>query len=638
MDTASIKDYLRDYVESITEKSKGGAYVCPLCGSGTGKHRSGAFNIDPKDPTRWKCFACDKSGDIFDLIGQYENIPEYMDQITRAREFLGDTATPTRKSTSSAPRKEEKPEDHSSYYAECMKRISDPGAIEYLTRRGISQETAQRLSIGYDPNYKGGTGGHTWKALIIPTSPSSFVARNTDPGADSSNRYRKTGKAHLFNPEAIETAESPIFITEGEIDALSIIETGGQAVGIGSTSYIDMLVNYLREHKPSQPLILALDKDSKGREAEEELSNKLSQLKISFYRADIYGEHKDANEALTADRESFIQAIREAEEIEETKAQEERAEYMKNSTAYYIDNFMSEILENANTRAISTGFKSLDDSLDGGLYPGLYIIGAISSLGKTTLVLQIADQIAQQGDDVLIISLEMARAELMAKSISRLTLQDIMKRKGDTRNAKTARGILTGSRYEKYSSEELDTIENAISAYKKYSEHLFIYEGIGDIGAEQIRQLTDRHKRITGRAPVVIVDYLQILAPVDVRGTDKQNTDKNVLELKRISRDYNTPVIGISSFNRSSYKLEVDMEAFKESGAIEYGSDVLIGLQFSGAGQSNFDVKEAKQRDPREVDLVILKNRGGKIGEDISFKYYPMFNYFKDEEADTSLF
>ena len=51
-----------------------------------------------------------------------------------------------------------------------------------------------------------------------------------------------------------------------------------------------------------------------------------------------------------------------------------------------------------------------------------------------------------------------------------------------------------------------------------------------------------------GTNPVVIIDYLQILAPTDIRATDKQNTDKAVLELKRISRDYSVPIIGISSF------------------------------------------------------------------------------------------
>ena len=128
----------------------------------------------------------------------------------------------------------------------------------------------------------------------------------------------------------------------------------------------------------------------------------------------------------------------------------------------------------------------------------------------------------------------------------------------------------------------------------------------------------------------MLIDYVQILAPAEIRATDKQNIDKAVLELKRISRDFKIPVIGISSFNRAGYKDAVTMEAFKESGAIEYSSDILIGLQLKGAGSKDFNLSEAIKRDPREVELVILKNRNGKTGEIVSFEYYPLFNYFKE--------
>jgi len=72
------------------------------------------------------------------------------------------------------------------------------------------------------------------------------------------------------------------------------------------------------------------------------------------------------------------------------------------------------------------------------------------------------------------------------------------------------------------------------------------------------------------------------------------------------------------------------MEAFKESGAIEYGSDVLLGLQFNGAGKKEYDAKEAKRKNPRDVELVILKNRNGATGDTIAYEYYPLFNYFKE--------
>ena len=54
--------------------------------------------------------------------------------------------------------------------------------------------------------------------------------------------------------------------------------------------------------------------------------------------------------------------------------------------------------ESGKETAISTGFPALDDLLDGGLYPGLYSMGAITSLGKTTFALQIADYIAASFD------------------------------------------------------------------------------------------------------------------------------------------------------------------------------------------------------------------------------------------------
>ena len=127
-----------------------------------------------------------------------------------------------------------------------------------------------------------------------------------------------------------------------------------------------------------------------------------------------------------------------------------------------------------------------------------------------------------------------------------------------------------------------------------------------------------------------MVDYLQILAPEDVRATDKQNTDKAVLELKRISRDFKIPVFAVSSFNRENYKTAVSYASFKESGAIEYSSDVLIGLQLKGAGEKGFDADTAKTKNPREIELVILKNRNGETGKRTELKYYPMFNYFEE--------
>ena len=112
-------------------------------------------------------------------------------------------------------------------------------------------------------------------------------------------------------------------------------------------------------------------------------------------------------------------------------------------------------------------FPSLDKALDGGLYEGLYVLGAVSSLGKTAFCMQLADQLAKQGRHVLIFSLEMSAFELMARSVSRETfLADGSRRK---QLAKTVRGVLDGRRYVKYSREERRHLEEAKRRYASYA-------------------------------------------------------------------------------------------------------------------------------------------------------------------------
>jgi replicative DNA helicase len=124
--------------------------------------------------------------------------------------------------------------------------------------------------LGFDEHFNQSTGYQSWKALIIPTGEHSFVARNTDPNADKKNRYRKVGESQLFNVEALNF-NKPIFICEGELDALSIWELGKSVIGLGSTSNKDKFLSLLEKNKPTQPLILALDNDSEGQHASQRL-------------------------------------------------------------------------------------------------------------------------------------------------------------------------------------------------------------------------------------------------------------------------------------------------------------------------------------------------------------------------------
>lgn len=648
-----LKGYLRNYVESVTQKSKGAnLYICPLCGSGTGKSGTGAFSI--KNGTSWKCFSCNAGGDIFDLYGAINGTADHNEQLRGLSELYGvkvascrSTAQEDFRTEYQNPAKNERythnnihtsvytqaeAEDYTDFFLKANKAVEQ---TDYWKKRGLSKETVDRFKLGFVAEWRHPKApkAPTSPRLIIPTGTGSYLARDTRdeiPAEQKPYSKSKVGSIQLFNKRALQTATKPIFIVEGELDALSIIEVGGEAVALGTTTKSKALVELLKAQAPAQTLIIALDNDEAGQKASKELTEGLQGLNIPYYSFNPCGVYKDANEALQRDREAFTINVAEAEHLQDEEEQAKREAYLKNSTAHYLQSFINGIADSVDTPYTPTGFKKLDSVLDGGLYEGLYIVGAISSLGKTTIITQIADQIARAGTDVLIFSLEMARAEIMAKSISRHTLQIVLATGGDIRNAKTARGITTGKRYTDYSQKERDLINNAIMEYSQYAQNIYISEGVGDIGAEQIRETVQKHILFTGNSPVVIIDYLQILAPYSERATDKQNTDKAVMELKRISRDYKTPVIGISSFNRANYKEAVTMEAFKESGAIEYSSDILIGLQLKGAGKKDFDANEAKRKDPREIELVILKNRNGRTGDSLSFNFYPLFNYFEE--------
>ena len=129
-----------------------------------------------------------------------------------------------------------------------------------------------------------------------------------------------------------------------------------------------------------------------------------------------------------------------------------------------------------------------------------------------------------------------------------------------------------------------------------------------------------------GTYPVVFIDYLQIIESDKDNRTDKQVVDDSVLILKNISKKCNVPVVAVSSLNRASYGREISQEAFKESGAIEYVCDSLIGLQFTGRP----DINDAKREDPRKIEAVILKQRNGAVGTKIQFDFHAKYNFFEE--------
>mgnify|MGYP000479522315 CR=1 FL=1 len=171
----------------------------------------------------------------------------------------------------------------------------------------------------------------------------------------------------------------------------------------------EKIAEILRELSWPLPIALIPDRDPAGEAWAKALTNEFSWL----YQCPPAPMGKDLNESLVANRQETELYLQ--EQAAACLAQMPPP-YKTLSAAGQLEALNTYIQNQAKTPRLSTGFSSLDQALDGGLYDGLYVLGAVSSLGKTAFCMQIADALARQSQDVLIFSLEMTAFELMARS------------------------------------------------------------------------------------------------------------------------------------------------------------------------------------------------------------------------------
>ena len=423
---------------------KGGGYICPICGSGSGPHKTGIVS-DKIETWKFTCFAgdCFKKSDVITIIGLKENLDNKR-ALFRAFEIYGielkKSGQYQQKQLETQQNIEEIEELAKIEQSRIMKDIETAvenlwQAEDYLRSRGISLQTAIKAKCGcimnwYHPKIREKYGskppfeGST--RLIIPTGEKSYTAvdmRAVEEIPQEERRWRKqkAGEAKIFNIEVLEGAETPIFIVEGEFDALSIVEIGYKAIALGSTSMVERFITRLEEidNKPQYPFIVSLDNDETGQKAAEKLLNLLQERRYESYNINVSGKYKDANEALVADRLTFEKRVKEV--VSDPEAEALSNERNNGSIVGQLDELL-EIMRTSQ-KPLSTGFAKLDENLDGGLYaPGLYIIAGGTSVGKTALMQQMAYNMAANKQDIIYFSLEMSVQDLSKCGVIPLAL------------------------------------------------------------------------------------------------------------------------------------------------------------------------------------------------------------------------
>lgn len=600
----ALTEIRRNWRDVCQDEMKNGFLPCPECNYD--------HTID-KDPIKG-VFICSKCGkeyaDIIyfyaDLLNSKEDAEERL--LAKAEKHLNITVDegqqlPTEEALELVQRISA--EEAAEYIDRAREILTTPDAEMALQNLGISTEAARICRAGYDPE-RG--------SIVIPTGKATYSEIWPPKGEEIP---RQILGENIFNLDAV-FLDKPCYIVPTTLDALTITEAGGTAAALNRPENAKAFISALKG-KPLPRLILAL----KGYEKAAYLESECRRFNIPFIaEEDLAGEYSSMNEALRKDRQGFIARVKNTE----------FGAARPDDIGTYLDRqFDTDINEFQDP--VTIGFSKLEKELSG-IYPGLYVLAAASSLGKTTFALQLADDIACYGREVIFFSLEQSKFEMVSKSLARFmyindpgtAATSLQIRKGDANRAaaKEARAVYTD-----HINGKLSMIEGNFSCNLQFIE-------------SYIRQ----YVRNNGVKPVVFIDYLQILATAEAGQTSKDgiraSVDLTTTALKRLSRELGLTIFVISSVNRANYETLISFDALKESGGIEYTADVVMGLQLQivrkndtfdqegKKGEKHKMIEKAREANPREIELSCLKNRYGKSNFQVNFRYYPAHDYFEE--------
>ena len=598
-------------------------YVCPVCGSGHGSKKTGALSLHSRDG-RWiaRCFAgnCftekgqDTLGALRTITGKSER--EVFDMCGYR---LGDTPP-----AASQVQKNKQPEPDRRQVADFSKQIGQwvkslPGSRgeQYLISRGFTKETMERFMLGYDA---------AEDAVTIPYNKrgSLYTKRRINPRSEQP-KYDKPKGTHfrpLYNPAALQ--EDAVFIVEGELDAIVIMQCGGTAVALGGAYNQSPLIDAIKEHPTNAAMIMCLDNDATGTAATATLAEKLEAVgcfAVNGTKA-IMGDQEDKEASdycidpnsvlLMYGQERLAEAISavvaEAKHNRDVFLSETEAKRDKVGGAGAVDSFLDAV-QTERFKPMPTGITDIDLAIGGGfIRQQLVTLGAAPGVGKTALTQWIFETMAKHGTKTIYLNLEMSREQMIARSLSRICRVSPTK-------------ILQGY---SWSDDERSAVMSAAQRYKDEIAGNLIYNPEScSANLDSILECCEaeaiREEAGGGCAPCVVIDYLQL-----VTGRDREDAaevvKRAVKELKDFAIKHNTIVYAIIATNRASNKTgETKLESGRDTSALEYSADLALGLSYTlcldRKGQTAKSKDELSEEDLKLVTLSILKSRFGRAGK-----------------------
>ena len=307
---------------------------------------------------------------------------------------------------------------------------------------------------------------------------------------------------------------------------------------------------------------------------------------------------------------------------------------LKNS-ASFMDKFEEYIVDTQENRKLSTGFKRLDAMLRYGLHKGSYFVDATPQYLKNGFMQQIADRAAERGVDVLYISTELTRYDLMVDTISRLSYE---MNKKDEEKAVSSMAIMTGEK-----GADIRSLKDELNWYRgRISEHLFVLDqeavseyvenmeeaSAGDILAELIRSIVTEgaHK------PVVFIDNIENILSVE----DSEDMKPLMDGIRKLAKELGIPIIMSYGYAPAESENELDPDEIEYHKSLGNMCDVYLELKY--ADMITEDYEELTEDDIQEmvengemllINVQLHKNRR-TMKASCQIQATPKFNYYEE--------
>ena len=307
---------------------------------------------------------------------------------------------------------------------------------------------------------------------------------------------------------------------------------------------------------------------------------------------------------------------------------------LKNS-ASFMNKFEEYIVDTQENRKLSTGFKRLDAMLRYGLHKGSYFVDATPQYLKNGFMQQIADRAAESGVDVLYISTELTRYDLMVDTISRLSYE---MNKKDEEKAISSMAIMTGEK-----GADIRSLKDELNWYRgRISEHLFVLDqeavseyvenmedaSAGDILAELIRSIVTEgaHK------PVVFIDNIENILSVE----DSEDMKPLMDGIRKLAKELGIPIIMSYGYAPAESENELDPDEIEYHKSLGNMCDVYLELKY--ADMITEDYEELTEDDIQEmvengemllINVQLHKNRR-TMKASCQIQATPKFNYYEE--------